>query len=119
MQNPILWRGVAAFALIALSGCAKHANEIPAAYISPETYRGYSCEQAHAELQRIQLRVNELTGKQNDEATGDTIKMTIGLILFWPTLFFLEGDTETQGELSRLKGEYETLRVVLADKDCG
>lgn len=34
--------------------------------------------------------------------------MGVGLVLFWPALFFLAGDDQKE-ELARLKGEYEAL----------
>ena len=45
--------------------------------------------------------------------------MGIGLILFWPTLFALEGgDGPEAAEYGRLKGEYEAIRSAALQKKC-
>jgi len=38
--------------------------------------------------------------------------------LFWPALFFLDGDNPQAVEYARLKGERETLEKVAIDKNC-
>ncbi|MEA3643102.1 MAG: hypothetical protein VBE63_24640 [Lamprobacter sp.] len=43
--------------------------------------------------------------------------MGVGLVLFWPALFFLAGDDQKE-ELSRLKGEYEALQQAAIRQDC-
>ena len=51
------------------------------------------------------------------EASNDSAQMAIGLLLFWPALFFLEGgDGPEAAEYARLKGEYEALRTVAVQK---
>ena len=46
--------------------------------------------------------------------------MAIGLIIFWPALFFLEGgDGASAAEYSRLKGEFEALEQASIQKSCG
>ena len=41
-----------------------------------------------------------------------------GIILFWPTLFFLRGTKEQEAEYARLKGEYKALDRVAVKKNC-
>lgn len=43
--------------------------------------------------------------------------MGVGLVLFWPALFFLAGDDRSD-ELGRLKGEYEALETSAIQKKC-
>jgi hypothetical protein len=43
----------------------------------------------------------------------------VGIILFWPALFFMEGDGQNAAELARLRGEFETLEKVAIQKECG
>jgi hypothetical protein len=51
------------------------------------------------------------------EAGADTAQMAIGLVLFWPALFFLEGgDGPEAAEYARLKGEYEALRKIAVQR---
>jgi hypothetical protein len=42
----------------------------------------------------------------------------VGLVVFWPALFFLAGDDQKEA-LARLKGEYEALQAAAIRKDCG
>ena len=45
--------------------------------------------------------------------------MGVGLVLFWPTLFFLEGgDGPEASEYTQLKGEFEALRTNSVQKKC-
>jgi hypothetical protein len=64
VQQPVRgWVGVAGTALI-VCGCAKSANEIAPAYVSPLAYQNYSCSQIGDEVQRISVRASELSGVQ-------------------------------------------------------
>jgi hypothetical protein len=45
--------------------------------------------------------------------------MALGLILFWPSLFFLDGDGPEAQEYARLKGEYEALEVASIQEKYG
>lgn len=45
--------------------------------------------------------------------------MGIGLVLFWPALFMLEGgDGPEATEYARLRGEYEAISTVSVQKKC-
>jgi len=100
------------------AGCASSSKEIKAAYVSPMTYEGFTCQQLIDENNRIQLRISEVAGTVDKRASGDKTKMDVGLILFWPTLFFLKGDGPEAQELSRLKGEHEALEQAYIKKQC-
>ena len=102
-----------------LVGCAESAKDIPTQYVSPLTYEDYNCKQIGGELERLTRRVNELAYQVDKRASGDSTKMAIGLILFWPTLFFIDGNGPEAQEYGRLKGEYETLEQVSIKKECG
>jgi len=43
--------------------------------------------------------------------------MGVGLVLFWPALFFLAGEDKKE-ELARLKGDYEALQQAAIRQDC-
>jgi len=100
-----------------LSGCASQPDKISAAYVSPLQYTSYSCQQTKAELLRVNRKVVEVSGVQEDEANKDAVAMGVGLVLFWPALFFLMGD-DKKDELARLKGEYEALETAAIQKEC-
>lgn len=107
-----------ASAALIVCGCAKSANEIAPAYVSPLAYQNYSCSQIAEEVQRISVRASELSGIQDEKATSDAVVTTVGVIVFWPALFFIEGDGQNAAELARLKGEYETLEKIATEKGC-
>lgn len=104
--------------LFAVSGCASSSDEIAAAYVSPLTYERYSCDQVRIEMDRLRSRVSSLGGQLDEKASTDDWQMGVGLVLFWPTLFFLDGDGTEAAEFSRIKGEYEALQQAATMKNC-
>lgn len=102
---------------LGLVACASKSDNISAAYVSPLQYQGYNCNQIRSELSRVSRRVNEVAGVQDSQASKDSVALGVGMILFWPALFFMIGKDKEE-ELSRLKGEYEALEQVAIQKDC-
>lgn len=82
-------------------------------------YNAYDCQQIAAERQRVSSRVAQLKGEVDDNATGDAVATTVGVILFWPALFFIDGDGPEANEYARLKGEHEALQKASIEKKCG
>ena len=108
-----------ACALVLIQGCATDPKKISAAYVSPAQYRDWDCNQIIDESAHIERRSIELYQTLKKDADADKWQMGVGLILFWPTLFALEGgDGPEASEYARLKGEYEALRTVSAEKRC-
>ena len=103
---------------LGLAGCADSSDNIAASYVSPLVYQDYSCSQLGAELGRVTARVAEVAGVQDSAASDDAALMGVGLVLFWPTLFFLEGDTGREAELGRLKGEVDAIERAATRKNC-
>ena len=62
--------------------------------------------------------MQEISGMQDEEAGEDAWVMGIGMVLFWPSLFFLEGNTGREAELGRLKGEIDAIEQAATLKDC-
>lgn len=114
-RSPLLVFGLTA---CLVAGCASNSKEIKAAYVSPMTYDRFECAQLVEENQRIQMRISEVSGDVDKRASGDKTKMGVGLILFWPTLFFLKGDGPEAQELARLKGEHDALEKAYVEKSC-
>ena len=100
-------------------GCASSSDKIAAQYISPLQYQNYSCSQLGEEAQRISARVAQVSGVQDQKSTNDTIATTAAIIIFWPAAFFVSGNDQTTAELSRLKGEFESVEKVAVQKNCG
>ncbi len=110
---------VAISMMMALTACATKAKNIEAAYVSPVGYEAYTCEQLGHEAQRVSGRAAELTGQQDAQAKKDALAVGVSVILFWPALFLVKGDKTNAAELSRLKGEMNTIEQVSVQKQCG
>lgn len=101
------------------SGCAKKAEDINATYVSPLTYKSFSCKQIQQEGSRISARAGEIAGIQNKKAKDDAVATGVALVLFWPAVFFIKGNQENAAELARLKGELDAVEQASIQKNCG
>lgn len=110
--------GLALVVAGSLLGCAKPPEDVGTSYISPITYKHYSCRQIQAESIRVGRRVAIVTGQQQDEATEDAVAMGVFLFLFWPAIFFV-GGSDHEAQLAHLKGEYEALQQASIERKCG
>lgn len=105
--------------ILVISSCASNPDKIDAAYVSPLKYNGYDCDQIALEMDYIGQRTTQLYRRLKTERTKDNWQMGVGLLLFWPTLFLLEGgDGPEAAEYSQLKGEFEALRDNSVQKRC-
>ena len=103
--------------MVMIVGCATSPDKIPAQYVSPLIYKDYDEGQIIQEMDHIGRRTSELYASLKKKATGDKWQMGIGLLLFWPVLFALEGgDGPEAQEYARLRGQYEALRQVAIQK---
>tara|TARA_B110000208_G_C11594553_1_gene367583 strand:+ start:324 stop:746 length:423 start_codon:yes stop_codon:yes gene_type:complete len=111
---------VTVLSAVLLSGCASNPDKIDAAYVSPLKYSKYDCDQLSMELDYIGNRTTKLYNQLKKEQTSDQWQMGLGMVLFWPALFALEGgDGPSAAEYSQLKGEYEAVRQSVVKKKCG
>lgn len=98
-------------------GCATRSDNISGTYVSPIRYQNYNCDQINEEMDRLGHKVAEIAGAQDATATKDAVAMTVGVIVFWPALFFLAGGDKKE-ELARLKGEYDALESAAIQNQC-
>jgi hypothetical protein len=101
-----------------ISGCAKPAENIKPADISPLQYQYYSCDQIGQEMSEVGRKAAEISGVQDSVAKKDIAVMTVGLVIFWPSLFFLAAGEDQKNEIARLKGESEALEQAAIKKQC-
>lgn len=113
MRNLVVLMGVA------LGACASSSDEVGSIYVSPLAYQHYSCQQISQEAERVSRRASEIAGVQDSKASNDAVMTGVGLVLFWPSLFFIKGDGQSAAELGRLKGEFEALEKASIEKNCG
>jgi hypothetical protein len=100
-----------------LAACAAAPDKIQANYVSPVEYSNLDCDQIRSELFRVSSQVRVLTGQQRRKHTNDQVAMGVGLVLFWPALFFLVGG-DKRDQLAELKGQYDALNSVAITKKC-
>lgn len=109
----------AASVVALLAGCASHTHEIAAASVSTMGYKGLTCPELEAEMRGSINRVTDLGNVIESKATTDEVQMAVGVILFWPVLFALEGgDGPEAAEYSRLRGEINAMDQVAALNEC-
>ena len=85
-------------------GCATQPSDIATIHVSPLQYDSYDCDQIAMEMRHVVRRINDLYHELGDEADSDEGSMALGLIIFLPALFFLEGgDDERAAEYAHLK----------------
>jgi hypothetical protein len=104
--------------VIVLGACASSSKEIKATYVSPLEYQQYDCEQLSQEMRRVSRRASEVAGNVDEEASDDKVATGIGVVLFWPALFFIDGDGPQAQEYARLKGEIEAMEQASIEKRC-
>ena len=103
-----------------ITGCASDTSQIRPAYVSPLEYQDHDCDMLQAEAIRLTRQARELGARVNDTAETDDAQMAVGLILFWPTLFFLEGEeTADTRQYAELKGRITAIEDASIRKKCG
>jgi hypothetical protein len=99
-------------------GCATSSDKVSSSYVSPLQYASFTCDQIKPELLRVNSQIVKVAGVQDEVATKDSVAMGVGLVLFWPALFFLASGDDKQAELANLKGQYEALESTAIQKNC-
>jgi hypothetical protein len=104
-------------AVLCQAACASAPDRVEASYVSPVEYSNLSCDQIRQELVDVSDHVRLVTGQQAHDHTRDAVAMTVGLVIFWPALFFMTGRGH-QAELADLKGRYDALDHAAIQKNC-
>ena len=105
--------------ILTLGACTTNPNKIGASYVSPLKYADYDCQQLALEAANIERKVNDLYGHLKKENSKDKWATGVGVVLFWPALFFLAGNENVnEAEYAQLKGEYEAIQDAQIQKKC-
>jgi hypothetical protein len=104
---------------MAVAACASKSIDVAPSYVSPIQYNNYTCDQLQAEAQRVSHHAMAAAGAQDKRRSNDAVATTVGVVLFWPSLFFIKGDNEKTAELARLRGEMEAIEQISIQKNCG
>ena len=102
-----------------LAGCASKSADISPSYVSPVTYQNFTCAQLQTEAQGVSQRAAVAAGQQDRARKNDTIKTTVGVILFWPIILANDGDGAKATELANLKGQMDAIQQASVQKNCG
>ncbi len=108
-----------AIAPLLLAACATSPKDIAPAYVSPVLYQNLSCDQLAAEAMRVSQAAAVATGQQSSQQGRDAVATTVGIVLFWPALFFIGGDKGNAADIARLKGEMQAIEQANIAKGCG
>lgn len=100
-----------------VTGCASESSKIKATYVSPLKYNSYDCSQMEQEYARVLQQAGITYKQQDDIASNDSAAMAIGMILFWPALFFIDNDDQRE-EVARMKGELNAIEQSAIIKKC-
>jgi hypothetical protein len=103
----------------ALSSCASKPKDIEAAYVSSTLYESLSCDRLREEATAVSARAIAASGTQQKKADNDAVAVGVGLVIFWPALFFAKGDGASAAEVSRLKGEMKAIETASIKNNCG
>ena len=104
---------------LALTGCATQPKDIAPAYVSTMGYEKLSCAQLQIEAQNVSAAAAAAVGQQEQKSRNDSVAMGVGLVLFWPALFFMKGNGTEANEVAQLKGEMTAIQTVSDAKSCG
>lgn len=97
----------------ALVGCATAPEEIVPRYVPTDQYEDKTCRELSVIQGRLvnQIRIAEAAQRQAQQR--DAAMVATSALLFWPAMFFIEGDGATAEELARLKGELDATLVAM------
>jgi len=104
--------------IIVLAGCSTAPDKISAAYVSPSKYMALSCWQINNEIAATRNRTDKMYANLRADRDKDNVAMTVGLILFWPALLLVDGNSPDAQTYAQLKGESEALSSAYTYKNC-
>lgn len=104
---------------VLLAGCATSPKDIQPTYVSPVLYQNLTCQQLAGEAARVSQRAATLSGQQSQQQGRDAVATTVGIVLFWPALFFIGGDKANAAEIANLKGQMQAIEQANSAKGCG
>lgn len=109
---------IVSFNSMMMGGCATKGGDISAAYVPASIYSNLGCPEIAQELMDVGLKASELSGQLDSAAGKDAGLVAVGVILFWPALFFVGGDKNKEAQLAQLKGQRDSLLKAAKAKGC-
>ncbi len=106
-------------AVLCVAGCASKSANVEATYVPAQNYANYTCPQLAEEGRNVSARAAQAAGQQDKNRKNDTVKTTVGVILFWPIILANEGNGQVTAELANLKGQMKAIEETSVKKNCG
>ena len=114
MKNTICSLAAAAV----LAGCSSKSEDVQASHVSTVGYKRFTCVELIEERETLKAKIVDIAADQDAKAGSDAAAMAVGGLLFWPALLFLAAGDDKEGELGRLKGEFDAVTEVATKKKC-
>lgn len=80
--------------------------------------RHLSCNTIQSELGRLEYEILNKSGQKAKGDTKDTVLFVAGMLIFWPSLFFMDLSNADKVELEALRSRYNYLTNVYNGKNC-
>lgn len=96
-----------------IAGCAAKPESIQAAYVSPTTYQGWSCQQLQAEAVRVDNALARASAQQEKARSDDTA----GVIFLGLPVSSLSGGNVAP-QIADLKGRKEVIEQTQIQRNC-
>jgi len=97
----------------ALVGCATAPEDIVPRYVPSDRYENKTCQELSVIQARLSSRIIMLQQAQRQAQQRDAAMVATSALLFWPAMFFIEGDGATAEELARMRGELDATMVAM------
>lgn len=105
-------------ASLCLGACAQQPDKIDASYVSPNTYRGMSCQQMAAERSELQRKVKDLSASQKSAANTDAVATGLAMMLFFPAAIAIASTKDSEPALSSAKGHLDAVTARMKAQGC-
>ena len=106
-----------ALIVLSLAACATNPDKIAAQHVSANDFDNLTCDQIQAEYARATSDLATLNKSMKSMHRTNVAAVTVGMILFWPALFFVKSKNQTNDQaLAELKGRHAALE--LAGDNC-
>ena len=106
------------FLLALLTSCATSPDLIQSNYVSGYKYTNFTCNDLRKMALQKSDRIQELYKILMKKFDDDANNVAIGTLLWFPSLFEVEGDGAEAAEYAELKGEYNAIKQVLDTNNC-
>lgn len=104
--------------VIWVAGCASNPEDVDSYYVSYRNYIDLDCSALEAEATALNSRIAGVFDEAATERVVDNTLVAASIIVFWPALFFLNGNSATQLEYARLQGEFEAIEEASRRNSC-